>query len=497
MAWFFADSFDAYDTIQQISNNYWDTYSQPSAWCTFVAGRFAGSQALQSAAILGFWLTKNSGSNDSIHHITCAYMQTALLSGATLGGYLTLGDGNTAQCTIVFRSDGAILLTSGGPTGTVLATYPGAVNFRNEWFLYEFEVVINNTSGSFSVRKGATPVNSFSATGLNTCGGTANNYASQLVLGQNAQISNWLIDDLIWRSDPVSVAWLGDIRCYSRRPATDVSIQYSRVSPVTKIMGSPFATTGMTPPNAIYVGFLAKYDGTISGAALSMSAGYTGNMKCALFAGTAAGPTTVLAQATAPINNPVSGYNNFTFSPAVAVSKDTQLWVGFCSDSATGSVIDSSSVIFGVTGRSSPTAYAAFPLASVGVASGSVPVASVVYTPSSNATVVGPAQYSNAIYVNDGTVSASDTYRISGLAVEPPSVVAVITRGIMARSDTLNPRSGTLNVTSGTTTVQTPTETLSTSMLWTWRADLTDPNTGAPWTPSAVDNLQVGPVVVS
>jgi hypothetical protein len=497
MAWFFADSFDTYDIVQTLPNGYWDTMNSGAPCATLVAGRFAGSQAFQSSTVLGFWLTKNSGANDSIHHITIAYMQTQGLSGATLGGYLTLGDGSTAQCTIVFRSDGAILLTSGGPTGTVLATYPNAVNFRNEWFLYEFEVVINNTGGSFSVRKGGTQVNSFSATGLNTRGGTTNNYANQLVLGQNAQINNWLIDDFIWRSDPVSVAWLGDIRCYSRRPATDVSIQYSRVSPATHILNTAFASMSMTPPAALYVGFLAKYDGTINNVLLSMALGYTGNMRCALFSGTAAGPTTVLAAATAPINNPVTGNNSFTFSPAVAVSKNTQLWAGFCSDSPTGSNINSGATTFGITGCSSPTAYAVFPLNSVGVASGPAPVVSIVYTASSNATIAGPLQYNNAVFVNDGVAGASDTYNISGLAVEPPSIVAVVTRGIMAKSDNLNPRSGSLNLTSGTTTVQTPTETLSTSMFWTWRVDVTDPNTGAPWTPSAVDNLQVGPVVIS
>jgi hypothetical protein len=50
-----------------------------------------------------------------VHHIVCAFQQTAALTGTTLGMYLQLSDGATNQCCIVFRSDGAILLTSATP----------------------------------------------------------------------------------------------------------------------------------------------------------------------------------------------------------------------------------------------------------------------------------------------------------------------------------------------------------------------------------------------
>jgi hypothetical protein len=45
--------------------------------------------------------------------------------------------------------------------------------------------------------------------------------------------------------------------------------------------------------------------------------------------------------------------------------------------------------------------------------------------------------------------------------------------------------------------VAAPTLTLASSWLWAWRTDLTDPNTGAAWTPAAVNNAQIGPTVVS
>jgi len=228
MAWSFGDGFDLYAAPADALNGYWDS---GTVGFSLVAGRFAGSQAASNSGTTA-WLTKASGSNDAVHHIVCAFRQTVAISGSTLGLYLLLVDGTTNQCCIVFRSDGAIVLTSGGPGGTVLATYTGAVTANNTWYAFEFEVVVNNTTGSFAVRKNGNSVNDFTLGSLNTRGGTANNYANKLTLGQNLTVSNQQIDDLFWRSDS-AVAWMGDIRCITRMPASDASVQFSRSTGAT------------------------------------------------------------------------------------------------------------------------------------------------------------------------------------------------------------------------------------------------------------------------
>jgi hypothetical protein len=342
--WCFGDSFDLYTAIAETAAGYWDTLASTPA---FVTGRFSGGRAI-SFSSTGQSLTKASGANDAVHHLTVAFQQTAALSGTTLGGYLELFDGATAQCSIVFRSDGAILLTSGGPAGTALATYTGAVTLQNQWFAFEFEVVINNITGSFKVRTNNATSDSFSATGLNTRGGTANNYANKLQLGEQQTINAHLFDDILWRSDPSSVPWLGDIRCYARMPASDAAVQFSRLG----------------------------------------------------------------------------GATNFS-----QVSEAHQ-------DGATS-------------------------------------------------------------YVFDNVVSHNDLYGIASIPVTPASVVAVTTRGFAQKSDA-GSRTGAIQLKSGGTTVQsTNGSTLSTTFAWVWRADQTDPATGAAWTPTAVNNLQIGPVVVS
>src|SRR5215467_4248687 len=147
MTYVFGDSFDLYAAAADAAAAYWDV-NTIAAQYTLVAGRFAGGQAISIGAATGAVniLQKTSGVNDAVHHFVLAFRQTAALSGTTLGMYITLFDGATAQCSLVFRSDGAILLTSGGPTGTTLATYTGAVSIVNQWFAFEIEVVINNTT---------------------------------------------------------------------------------------------------------------------------------------------------------------------------------------------------------------------------------------------------------------------------------------------------------------------------------------------------------------
>src|ERR1044072_3811236 len=215
MSYDFRDSFGLFARINDPLAGWWYGSVNTSSM-TLVSGRFSGGQSLSFASsATGGWY-KNSGSNDAVHHVIVAFQQTAGISGSTNGCYLTLGDGSTAQCSIVFRSDGAILLTSGASSGSVLATYSGAVSSNNVWYAFEFEVVINNSTGSFTARANGATSNSFQATGLNTRGGTANNYATRLTIGMQATLNSQKLDDLIWRSETSSASWLRAPRCYTQ-----------------------------------------------------------------------------------------------------------------------------------------------------------------------------------------------------------------------------------------------------------------------------------------
>src|SRR4029077_3090211 len=346
MAWSFGDSFDLYAAPADMVNGYWDSATSIASLVFVSPGRFSGSQAV-SVQSNNWNVLKISAVNDAVHHLVLAFRQTAAISGSTLGAYLQLLDGATAQCSVVFRSDGAILLTSGASTGTVLATYTGAFPVTNTWYAFEIEIVINNTTGSFTVRKNGNTSNDFVSTSLNTRV-SANNYANRFQFGGGTTgVVAHQIDDLFWRSDAASVAWMGDLRCYARMPASDASVTFTKST----------------------------------------------------------------------------GASNFS-----------------CVDEAQQNALTD--------------------------------------------------------YVFDSNPGDADFYGIASIASTPATVIATTTRAYMQKSDA-GTRTAAVQLKSGATTVASPTLVLTTSgWLWAWRTDLTDPNTGAAWTPAAVNNATIGPKVI-
>jgi hypothetical protein len=491
MSFFFGDSFDCYALPADALLGYWD--GGTTSGFTLGTGRFPGSRGLVNASNPTAWFFKSSGQNDNIHHISVAIQQTTTISGTTLYIYFQLSDGATNQCCIVFRSDGAILLTSATAAGTVLATYPSAITVINTWYQFEFEVVIHNTAGSFAVRKNGNTSNDFSATSLNTRPGT-NAYANKLTVTEQQNSANTqVIDDLLWRSDTSTVPWVGDIRCYTRRPDTDAAAAWTR--PGTFQMQPYFGTTvnsTMASSQPRYTLFTSQ-GGTISSVVVNFVAGYTGNLKCAIYNVASGTPGAVLQAATAAINNPVIGANTFTFSPAVSLAKGTQFFVAICSDATTGNLAFGNTAPYMTYGFTGTTAYASFPVASpttTGVYNQS-PVFPVV-TSAANADLVSePYEDAAASYVYSSAPGAQDLYTLTGISSTPNTIVGVTTRGLLTKSDA-GTRLAAVQLRSGATTVQSAGALSNSAWGWLWRSDPTDPATGAAWTVSGVAAAQIG-----
>jgi hypothetical protein len=408
-----------------------------------------------------------------------------------LGGYLQLLDGVTGQCCVVFRQDGAILLTSGTPGGTILDTYTGAVIAANTWTAFEIEIVINNTTGSWAVRKNGNTSNDHALGSLNTRV-SANNYANKLTIGMNGTVNATHMDDLLWRSDAASVPWVGDIRCYARMPASDASVQFSR-SPASVTVAQNVAASGTVSKAAnagLMSAFTATYSGTIATGTISVSTGGTGNMKAAIYDATR---TTVLATSNAVVN-PVTGSNAITFGTPAAVTRGVTYYLAVDQDFTVVYNAANSSA----SNSSFTTTYASFPAASPALTTPSQGTACTVnITPTVSAEFVNETlQDGTTSYVYDATVGHNDFYNIAAIASTPVATIAVTTRGFTEKSDA-GTRTAAVQLKSGGATVAAPTLTLASSWLWAWRTDLTDPNTGAAWTPAAVNNAQIGPTVVS
>jgi len=499
MAWSFGDGFDLYAAPADAINGYWDSGGS-FVNTTLATGRFAGSRAFNIQNNAGS-LTKSSGVNDAVHHIVCAFLQTATISGTTVAGGFQIFDGATVQCSIHFRSDGAILFYSGTAGGTLLDTYTGAFPLANTWYAFEFEVVINNTTGSWAVRKNGNSVNDHSLGSLNTRGGTTNNYANKLLLGMWTTLNGQTFDDLFWRSDASSVAWLGDIRCYTRMPASDASVQFSRAGSTTQANVTTNSITNLTAGQGWYMPFTPSVNGTVTTATFSVGAGlgFTGNVKCSIYNSSGTAPGTPIASAT-PTANPVAGTNVFTFSAPPTVTAGTLYWVAFCCDTTTaGNNLNWRSAASGAYLYSGT--YAAFPPSSPSSpTSTNFGALTVTWTITPNAnylTVNEPQQDGTTSYVNDSTVGHTDFYNLGSITSTPATTIAVTTRGYAQKSDAGN-RQLAVQIKSGSTTVASPSLVLSTSgFQWAWRTDIVDPNTGAAWTAAAVNAAQIGPSVVS
>jgi hypothetical protein len=231
---------------------------------------------------------------------------------------------------------------------------------------------------------------------------------------------------------------------------------------------------------------------------VTLNVGYTGNLKCAVFADSNNAPGAIAQSATAPLVNPIAGPNTFSFSPAIVLTKGARYWLGFMSDSAvTSGWLVSNDNYYQSAVSGSAVSYAAFPVASPVVSTGqSPPSCALMITPSDNETVVADQQTDHTGVLTDGTVNDADFYAISAAASTPASVIMVTTRGLFAKSDT-TARSAGVQLKSGASTVQAAPALPAAAWDWAYRNDMVDPATGAAWTVAAVNSIQIGPVLTA
>ena len=508
-AWFFGDSFDTYNHVSDlIAGTYWDAwdiYHEPNL--SFVSGRFSNGKAIQT--FTGYWY-KTSGSNDSIHHISMSVYipedQQFLFGTRQTFGFKLYDDSNI-QCSLFFDESGNIQISSGDNTGSPIATYLYAIGYTKTWYNFEIEIVIHNTDGSIIIRKNGNTVPDFTVTGINTRAGSSNNYANKIWLGVNPAYG-FCLDDFLWRSDPTIVPWVGDIRCYVRRPSSDVSVTWTPssssiiVQPVLGGVGS--LSTGLgTPPLVRYLSFTSPYDGVLDSIALSISTSSTGTISSVIYASSNNSPTGSPIATATPVTNPSSGLCTFNFPTPLNVSRETAYWFAFqsTSNSISAFQIDSSSHDKAIYTYLETNDWShSFPITDPTSLYPGTPFwiqATITPTSGANAPMVCDMTVDGTLsYVSTTSVGAYDFYHVSNISSVPSNIIGVVTRGFISKSDS-GSRVATIQLKSGSTVVQASYPSLTVNWGWVWRADQVDPNTGSAWTASAVNNSQIGPILIS
>ena len=503
MTYLFGDGFDAY-ALASDALLYWTGGSGSG---TIVNGRFPGSFGMLLNGSGTTTLYKDSGVNDTVHHIIFSLYQISALSGTTYQSAFTLSDGTNAQCTIALRSDGTIFVLGGDVGASVIATYINAFS-ASLWVGIEIEVVISSTVGSVTIRENGHTINDFQATNLNTQNGSANNYANRLNVssGSNFYGGNHAIDDVLWQSGS-SVSWAGDIRCYTRRPASDQSVTWSPLSSVLNQglpAGMQTSTTSIGNSVSLYSPFSPACNGTLSSLTITVLSSFTGNLKIAIFADNGSSAPGIAL--TSPIIvSPVIGNNVFTLATPISITYGTIYWWGLCSDNNNNNAIlqvngtypgfyssSSGFVSYNIT-------YSSFPTSNPTTSYTCSPyVATFTITPSNGinyAQVADSQQDGSNSYVTSATTNNADFYGITALSGSPSTVLAVTTRAIMNKSDS-GTRVAAVQLKSGSTIVQSPQKNLTTTFQCAWRTDIVDPNTSTAWTAAAVNNVQIGPIVI-
>jgi hypothetical protein len=503
----FAESFDPYATFLD-ATTYWDSIN-PATGVALVIGRSpTGRAARWASSSSNYYAYKNSGANDPVHHLNVAFRQEAAFNATTIGLSLTLGDGALAQTTVAFRQDGAIVLLQGF-SATVLATWTNAFTMRDQWFYFEIEIVISDTAGSIKIRRnGNKTTDDFAQSGLNTRFGSANPWANRLTVGQWSSVSYHIIDDLMWRSDPTVLPWIGDVRPWPRAPVSDGTINFARTSTYTTPTTTNTYTTTRGPYEAYYQPWIAPASGTISAISVNVQTFSTNHTKLAVYASSAPGfmgvdigrPDAVLQSADAPLADMPTGINTFTFTPPLAITKGTQYFIAIIQEVSQSNTLRTDGTYMKTFYDSTAGQYATFPrpggtliLSTQGYYDIHFFVTMNVTT---NAACVSELQNDGATsYVYSPNPGESDLYNIASLPTPPGTTVAVITRGFFSKSDN-GSRQAAIQLKSGGVTVRGPDLLLpSVSFAWSHRIDVTNPNGSIPWTNGAIDALQIGPVV--
>lgn len=493
MAYTFTDGMDCYAALADMILGYWDSGSVAGS---IQAGRFTGSRAVRftNASNTIAAVQKSSGQNDPVHHIHVAIQQGAALTGTNVGHWITLSDGATAQCSIVFRSDGTILLTSGASNGATLTTYASAITATATWYSFEFEVVVNNTTGSFKVRKNGNVTEDFTATGLNTRGGTVNNYANRLGMGSAvSQLHD--VDDFVWKSGAAAGTWIGEVRCRTRYMNGDSGSPMWTRSGTGAALAQSIITTNTTTGCAAGVArvtgpITVNYTGTIA----SLSVGLTtpaGNVKVAAWADNGAGtaPTTILGQSAGQAA--ISGTNVCAMVTPFAVTAGQRIWVAANFDAPSTMRFDAVSAGTLVMN----VAYASFPQASPTMSGSGANLGGTLTwsAATGNYQMISERQQDGASSYNySSNVNDIDRFTIEAIDVTPASTFATTLRGLLQKSDA-GTRNTQLLLKSGATEVNTGSAALGAAVWgWQYRTDETDPATSAAWTATAVNNVLPG-----
>jgi hypothetical protein len=494
MADIFWDGFDKYGPVNQVTGamtpGLFGEWTSGSA--TIVAGRFAGSYAVQV-----------SGNSSLLRTLPNNYGR--LIGGIAiqpnLANYsgVNLYDGTNRQCSIGFNSSGKLILTNGDLSGTVLATASGSIT-SNSWHYLEWDITLG-ASGAYTVWLDG--VQQFTGTGNTKT--TSNSYANGIGLETwtGGVVTNFDDMYLFDNTGSANNAVRGDSRVETLFPTADAAVQFTLGQGVIGAYWTISNNTSDSPgANVLYLRrFTPSVSGTLQSlSVLPMTTSATANVKPVVYADNGGAPGNLLSSGAQVTGTTTGTALTMALTTPQTLTAGTPLWLGYITDTSINLERQDNNTYPTNAGYSAGITYASgAPATAPAMSSGRSS-----YMLWGNVTgIAGNWSEENALppggdlsCVTSNTVGAEDRYNFGILSSTPTNIAGVKVSALMRKSDA-GARTVTLQLKSGATEVAGSAQAPSVSYTYLSSYFDTDPNTGAAWTASAVNSLSAGAKIAS
>ncbi len=489
MADIFWDGFDKYGPLYAAPLN----STMGSEWTTvpqngmFVAGRFAGSLALQIS--YGSTASRSLPAN-----------YPRLIGGIALQPNLSnnsgvqFADAGTNQCSLGFNSQGKLVLWQGGLGGTQVAISPSAVT-ANSWHYVEWDLTFA-ASGAYTVWLDGVQV--FTGTGNLKNSGNAS--ANTVLL--NGNICNFDDMYLFDSTGSVNNAVRGDSRVETLFPTADASVAFT---PTQGVIGAYYSLTGWTSGMSANQMVLRRFTPTVAGTLASVSAmpqstAPGANFKPAVYADNNGAPGNLLSSGPQVTGATAGTAITMALTTAQTLSSGTTLWLGYITDTSVTMQRQDNSNYATNAGYTANVTYASgAPATAPAMNSGqpSLQIWGNVTGLAGNFSEVDSVPPAGDLScVASSTVGAEDRYSFGALSSTPSNIGGVKVSALLRKTDS-GARTVSVQIKSGSTEVAGAAQAPGTSYTYVAAYADTDPNTGAAWTATGVNSLSAGAKIAS
>jgi hypothetical protein len=358
---------------------------------------------------------------------------------------------------------------------------------------------IDATSGNITVRVDGVDVPGLVFTGVNTRGDSSNLVTGVGIQANNSNSNNIYVSHMYF-ADGTGPApnntFLGDVRVQTATPVSDDAVGFT---PVPGSCVYDNYRSGQTPqisPTTTYYSMIqAPASGDLSSLRFYETSYSSGSCQAAIYSDNGGSPGVLLAS-TPSVPVPTTGYFKLTPSSTIAVVGGQIYWVAFRTD--TSYLYLGAGSNGALQGATESRSYASgFPSVATPILGNAIISVGMQVNTAANWENASEQNPANSTGANSSSVAGTqDTFGMDPLGGGLTTVFGVNVKSLVGKTGaglrfgaSVIKSSGTLQVGGSASLPSTPSQVLLMAE--------TDPATGLPWTPSAVNALKAGYKIIS